>query len=59
MRMEKLLLEYLPILIFIGLAGVMGGALIVVPLIMAPSPSQILRNCRPMNAAFRLSAMRA
>ena len=35
--MEKLLLEYLPILIFIGLAAVMGGALIVVPLIVAPS----------------------
>jgi NADH-quinone oxidoreductase subunit A len=35
--MEKLLLEYLPILIFIGLAAVMGGALIVVPLILAPS----------------------
>src|ERR1700755_1264307 len=31
MRMEKLLLEYLPILIFIGVAGVMGGALIVLP----------------------------
>src|ERR1700755_250023 len=37
MRMEKLLLEYLPILLFIGLAAVMGGALIVVPLIVAPS----------------------
>ena len=35
--MEKLLLEYLPILIFIGLAAVLGGALIVVPLIVAPS----------------------
>ena len=37
MHMEKLLLEYLPILLFIGLAAVMGGALIVVPLIVAPS----------------------
>ena len=35
--MEKLLLEYLPILIFIGLAGVLGSALIVVPLVLAPS----------------------
>ena len=35
--MEDLLLEYLPILIFIGLAAVLGGALIVVPLIIAPS----------------------
>ncbi len=35
--MDKLLLEYLPILIFLGIAGVMGGALIVVPLIVAPS----------------------
>jgi NADH-quinone oxidoreductase subunit A len=37
MRMEKLLLEYLPILLFIGLAAVMGGALIVLPLLVAPS----------------------
>jgi len=37
MRMEELLLEYLPILIFIGLAAVLGGALIVVPLVVAPS----------------------
>src|SRR6202451_1078076 len=35
--MEKLLLEYLPILIFIGIAGVMGGALVLVPVIVAPS----------------------
>jgi NADH-quinone oxidoreductase subunit A len=35
--MEKLLLEYLPILIFIGLAAVLGGVLIVVPLVIAPS----------------------
>ena len=35
--MEKLLLEYLPILLFIGLAAVLGGALIVVPLVIAPS----------------------
>jgi len=35
--MEKLLLEYLPILIFIGLAAVLGSVLIVVPLVVAPS----------------------
>ena len=35
--MEELLLEYLPILIFIGLTAVLGGALIVVPLVVAPS----------------------
>src|SRR5258708_35755148 len=35
--MEKLLLEYLPILIFIGLAAVLGRYLIVVPLLIAPS----------------------
>ena len=35
--MEELLLEYLPILIFIGLAAVLGGALIVIPLVVAPS----------------------
>jgi NADH-quinone oxidoreductase subunit A len=36
-RMDKLLLEYLPILIFIGIATIMGSALIVLPLIIAPS----------------------
>jgi NADH-quinone oxidoreductase subunit A len=35
--MEQFLLDYLPILIFIGIAGVLGGALIVVPLVIAPS----------------------
>ena len=35
--MEELLLEYLPILIFIGLAAVLGGVLIAVPLVVAPS----------------------
>ena len=35
--MERLLLEYLPILIFIGIAGVIGIGLIVVPMLIAPS----------------------
>jgi NADH-quinone oxidoreductase subunit A len=35
--MEQLLLEYLPILIFIGIGGVLGAALIVVPMVLAPS----------------------
>src|ERR1700704_6957704 len=35
--MDKLLLEYLPILLFIGLAAVLGGVLIAVPLLIAPS----------------------
>jgi NADH-quinone oxidoreductase subunit A len=35
--MEKLLLEYLPILIFIGLAAVLGAVLLVVPFLIAPS----------------------
>jgi NADH-quinone oxidoreductase subunit A len=35
--MEKLLLEYLPILIFIGLAAILGSVLVVVPLLIAPS----------------------
>jgi NADH-quinone oxidoreductase subunit A len=35
--MEQLLLEYLPILIFIGLAIVLSSVLIVVPLVIAPS----------------------
>ena len=35
--MDKLLLEYLPILIFIGIAGVIATALVLVPVIVAPS----------------------
>ena len=35
--MQSLLLEYLPILIFLGVAGVIASALIAVPLIFAPS----------------------
>ena len=35
--MESLLIEYLPILIFLGVAGVIAGALVAVPLIVAPS----------------------
>ena len=35
--MNGLLLEYLPILIFIGIAGIIGVALLVVPMIIAPS----------------------
>ncbi|HTW34901.1 MAG TPA: NADH-quinone oxidoreductase subunit A [Rhizomicrobium sp.] len=35
--MESLLLEYLPILIFLGIAGVIAGALVVVPILVAPS----------------------
>ncbi|HTP77974.1 MAG TPA: NADH-quinone oxidoreductase subunit A [Rhizomicrobium sp.] len=34
--MDKLLLEYLPILIFIGIAAVIAAALIVVPAVIAP-----------------------
>jgi NADH-quinone oxidoreductase subunit A len=35
--MDKQLLEYLPILIFIGIAGVIATALVLVPLLVAPS----------------------
>jgi NADH-quinone oxidoreductase subunit A len=35
--MQSLLFEYLPILIFLGIAGVIASALIVVPLLVAPS----------------------
>jgi NADH-quinone oxidoreductase subunit A len=35
--MEAMLLEYLPILIFIGIAGVIGVALLVIPFLIAPS----------------------
>src|SRR5471030_785947 len=35
--MDKQLLEYLPIVLFIGIAGVIASALIMVPLIIAPS----------------------
>ena len=51
--MDKLLLEYLPILIFIGLAGVMGGALIVVPLLIA---GYLVLVARKRRAAEKFSA---
>src|SRR5437868_14947725 len=35
--MDSLLVEYLPILVFMGIAAVMGAALIVLPLLIAPS----------------------
>src|SRR5215475_14576982 len=35
--MERLLLEYLPILIFIGISGVIATALLVAPFLLAPS----------------------
>jgi len=35
--MDSLLLEYLPILIFIGIAGVISMLLIAVPLVLAPN----------------------
>ena len=35
--MEKLLLEYLPILVFLGIAIVLSAALILLPLVIAPS----------------------
>jgi len=35
--MEKLLLEYLPILVFLGIATVLSAALILMPLVIAPS----------------------
>jgi NADH-quinone oxidoreductase subunit A len=35
--MESFLLEYLPILLFIGIAGAIGVALMALPLLLAPS----------------------
>ncbi len=35
--MERLLLEYLPILLFIMIGGALGAALVIVPLVIAPS----------------------
>jgi len=35
--MERLLLEYLPILIFIGISGIIATALLVAPFLLAPS----------------------
>ncbi|HAH09620.1 MAG TPA: NADH-quinone oxidoreductase subunit A [Alphaproteobacteria bacterium] len=35
--LEPLLLEYLPIILFLGIAIVLGGVLMVLPLILAPS----------------------
>jgi len=35
--MNGFLLEYLPIILFIGIAGVMGAALMVLPFVLAPA----------------------
>jgi NADH-quinone oxidoreductase subunit A len=35
--MPDILIEYLPIIIFLGIAGVLGGVLLVLPLILAPN----------------------
>jgi NADH-quinone oxidoreductase subunit A len=35
--MQDMLLEYLPILLFLGIAAVLGGVLMVIPLIVAPN----------------------
>lgn len=35
--MQEMLLEYLPILLFMGIAIVLGGVLMVIPLIVAPN----------------------
>jgi len=35
--MDGFLLEYLPILLFMGIAVILGGVLVVVPLILAPT----------------------
>jgi NADH-quinone oxidoreductase subunit A len=35
--MQEMLLEYLPILLFMGIAVVLGGVLMVIPLIVAPN----------------------
>src|SRR3979490_1246521 len=42
--MESLLLEYLPILIFIGIAGAIGTLLVVIPVIVAPSKPHPEKN---------------
>ena len=55
--MDRLLLEYLPILIFIGLALVIGIALLLAPVL--PAPSKRSKSSPRMNAASMRSAMRA
>ena len=42
--MEAMLLEYLPILIFIGIAGAIGIALLVIPFLIAPSKPDPEKN---------------
>ncbi len=44
--MEAMLLEYLPILIFIGIAGAIGLALLVIPFVIAPSKPDPEKNSR-------------
>ncbi len=56
--MEGLLIEYLPILLFIGIAGGLSLVLMLVPFVIAPSKPD-LKSSPPMSAASPRSAMHA
>ncbi len=55
--MQALLTEYMPILIFMGLAAIVTLALLVVPLLVAPQ-TLIQRSSLPMSAGLKPSTMR-
>jgi hypothetical protein len=55
--LTQLLLAYLPLIVFIGVAAVIGLALLVVPFLVRTS-SPIRRNSPPTNAVLTHSMMR-
>ena len=55
--MQALLTEYMPILIFMGLAAIVTLALLVVPLLVAPSDPDT-EKLSPMSAGLKPSTMR-
>ena len=57
--MNAFLLEYLPIVIFLGIAAVLGLGFMLAAWVLAPKNPDSARSCRPMSAASTPSTTRA
>ena len=57
--MGTLLQDYFPLVVFIGVALVIGLALLIAPFIVAYSAARTRKSSRPTNAASTPSTMRA
>jgi NADH:ubiquinone oxidoreductase subunit 3 (subunit A) len=57
-NMEELLREYIPIVVFIGIALVIGLALLIAPFRL-PTRTRIRKSCPPTSAVSTLLTMRA